>query len=196
MLAVAIRGRMDWDPSVLPGFLLAMSGFGVVLLVSDSLSSTSTAKGLAELGVAVALLVLFLRIWRANEGSGCVALLFTLSFGLRSYLRHSLYHRSPSDWDVSWFNLIYAVVLLEISVGLWRAHAWARWAAGLASILSSTRFVLMLVGVYPKDRTPPPALSAQGVLLMSFALFWAAITLYLCLPSTGERFDEMRDARE
>jgi hypothetical protein len=54
----------------------------------------------------------------------------------------------------------------------------------------------MLVGVYPKDSTPPPALSAPGILVMFFALFWTAIALYRCLPSTGARFAEMRMARE
>ncbi len=154
---------MDWDPTVLPGFLLSLTGFGVVLLVSDSLSSQPAQPPLGELAAAIALLVIFVRIWRANEGSGLVALLFTLLYGLRYlfrvYTRYSVYHGSSFDWDVPWFNLIYAVALLEISVGLWRAHEWARWVAGVASILSSTRFLLMMGGVYPKDRTPLPALS-------------------------------------
>lgn len=192
MLAVAIKERLDWDPRVLPGFLLSLAGFGVVLLVKDALSSQPARAPLLELAVAVALLGIFVRIWRANEDSGAVALLFTVLYGLRYYLRHSAYYGSDFDSGMSWVNLVYAVALLEISVGLWRAHQWARWTAAGATIFSSLRFLLMLRGVYPKDPSPPPTLSTSGLLVVFFVLFWAAIAVYLCLPSTAARFEEMR----
>jgi hypothetical protein len=197
---VTIRSRTDWDPSVLPGFLLSLTGFGVVLLVRDSLSSQPAQPPLGELALAVALLVLFVRIWRANEGSGLVALLFTalraLRYYLLVYLRDSAFHSLPSDGDASWFTVIYAVALLEISVGLWRGHRWARWVAGVVCILSSTRFFLMWTGAYSSDPVPLQARSMPGILVAFFALFWAAIALYLFLPSTGTRFDQMRYDRK
>src|SRR6266850_6262896 len=126
MLAVAIEGTTYRDPRILPGAFLWMTGMGTVLLVNDSLNSQSAAKSLGEFAVAATLLVMCVRIWRANEGSGWVALLFTLLHGLR----YSVYGWPPFDGVISWFDLVYAIALLEISVGLWRAHQWARRAAG------------------------------------------------------------------
>jgi hypothetical protein len=186
---------MNWDPRILPGFLLSLTGFGVVLLVSTALTATSTATALGKCALAVVLLALFVRIWRAEEDSGAVALILTLLWGLRAAIRYSL-SGSRSSSDASWLLVIYAVALLEISVGLWRAHQWARWSAGVTSILAWTTCVLVLKGVYPKDGTPPPAFSAPGLPVLCLAFFWAAIALYLCLPSTGARFDEMRSALE
>jgi hypothetical protein len=186
---------MSWDPRILPGFLLSLTGFGVVLLVSTALTATSTATALGKCALAVVLLALFVRIWRADEDAGAAALILTLLWGLRAVIRYSL-SGSHSSSHASGLLVIYAVALLEISVGLWRAHQWARWSAGVASILASTACVLMLKGVYPKDGTPPPVLSTPGILVLFLAFFWAAIALYLCLPSTGARFDEMRSALE
>jgi hypothetical protein len=180
---VVIRFRPHFAPQFLLGFLLWWIGFGAILLVIAGLSSRSTAIGLGELAVAGSLVVIFGRIWRTSEGARWVAGLFALFRFPGLWL--------PSNGDITWLDAVYGFVLVAISVGLWRAQQWARWAAAVVSTLSSIWSILVLVHA---QREGPP-LSPTTFLVGFFALFWAAIALYLLLPSTGVRFSELHAAR-
>jgi hypothetical protein len=188
---VALKFRPHFAPQILLGFLLFWLGFGAILLVLDSLSSRSAPTGIGEILVAGVVLVLGARIWRTSEGARWMAGVFAVFWYSRLW-RSML----PETWDVPWFTPVHALALIAISVGLWRAQPWARWVAGLATILSSIMFVLLLLGVYPAAGNPLPLLSEPGILGIALALFWGATALWLFLPSTGERFARLRAARE
>ena len=172
----------------LTGLALCLTGSGVVLLASLCVDAGSTTETSVELAGAIGLLLLFVRLWRsATDGARWIA-------GFLAFLGPPT-RLFPHEWGVSWFTFDYAFVLLAISVGLWSAEPWARWAAGAASTLACVRILLMWTGVYPQGWQPSPRLPAPSLLLPFLALCWAAIALYLFLPSTGESFDLRRAIR-
>jgi hypothetical protein len=96
--------------------------------------------------------------------------------------------------DLSWSDLLFVALFIVISLGMWQAKEWSRWAAGLAGVVSSIRWMLMFVSVFVEQApgsTPPPV-SWPVFAALLFVLFWAGIAVYCLLPSTGKLFAEAR----
>ena len=178
-------GRPHFAPQILLGFLLFLLGFGAILLVVRSFSERSAPTGVGELAVAVVLMILCARIWRTSEGARWMAGVFAVFFYPRTWLS-----MLPEQWHVSWLNAVHAFALIAIVVGLRRAQAWSRWAAGVASTLATLWAVSMLMDLYRRNQ------AGARAFVMCCALFWAAISVYLALPSTAALFAQVRADRE
>jgi len=95
-----------------------------------------------------------------------------------------------------WRRLALPAVFAVLAIGIWRASWWARWAAGILSIVEAG---ICLVGVVSyvlrhDDRWGAPLVAAL-VMAFFFVLFFASIAAYLLRPSTGKLFAQIRGAR-
>ena|SRR5258706_8980977 len=94
-----------------------------------------------------------------------------------------------------WLGISLTVVLIALSVGMWRASEWARWGCGLLSILSSVRLLLILPNALTTDVRGTSSGTTVLIVTLFFALFWAAIAFYCLRPTTGKLFAQIRAAR-
>jgi hypothetical protein len=95
-----------------------------------------------------------------------------------------------------WFGISMTVVLIALSVGMWRASEWARWGCGLLSILSSVRLLLMFLSLVLKaDVRGTSSGTTALIMVLFFSLFWAAVAFYCLRPTTGKLFAQIREAR-
>jgi hypothetical protein len=95
-----------------------------------------------------------------------------------------------------WRGLALPAVFLVLGVGIWRASEWARWAAGILSIVEAGACLVSVVFYLSRhgDLASGPLLAAL-VMAFFFVLFFGSIAVYLLRPTTGKLFAQIREAR-
>ena len=95
-----------------------------------------------------------------------------------------------------WRRLALPAVFLVLGMGIWRASEWARWAAGIFSIVKAgTCLVGGVSYVWSHGEKESGPLLAVLVLAFFFVLFFASIAVYLLRPTTGKLFAQIRESR-
>jgi hypothetical protein len=82
--------------------------------------------------------------------------------------------------DPGWFVLAFGGALVAISVGIWRAWEWARWAGGLVGILTFSRYLLWIARMLRTGDLEKSSSTIVALALLFFTLFWGRSPL---LPS-------------
>jgi hypothetical protein len=121
-----------------------------------------------------------------------IVLLIPVAAGVWDYFHPS----SVLPSNPAWLDIAFAVALVAISLGIWKAWEWARWACGLVGILSCANLIDSFWAMVSRGdlRGSSSALVPLGMMLF-FALFWAAVAFYCLRPSTGKLFAHVRASR-
>jgi multisubunit Na+/H+ antiporter MnhG subunit len=108
----------------------------------------------------------------------------------------SLHPRDALAGVPLWRGLALPAVFLVLGIGIWRASEWARWAAGILSIVEAGGCLLSIVFYVSRhgDLGSGPLLAAL-VMAFFFVLFFGSIAVYLLRPTTGRLFAQIREAR-
>src|SRR5260221_484524 len=128
---------------------------------------------------------------RRRNNIAMLLLLFCVGFAREGFRTESVV-----ESGVHWFPALCSFSLLSISIGVWFAREWARWACGVVGLLFLAGYAL---AVSPTEQNLDLFRSIPGrigfITVLLFAGLWTAIGIYCLRPSTRAHFAAARELR-